>query len=113
MCLPVELKVLCQLLLTLAGFSTRAEAEAEAKSEADDAFWSFTQGRNNKQSAKELKGTEHIEERKKTPDEIERSIFTLLFRAISSKLDWARSLFQIVTTTEQLPSFNYLVSEPK
>jgi len=64
-CLPVELKVLCQLLLTLAGFSTRAEAEAEAKSEADDAFWSFTQGRNNKQSAKELKGTEHIEERKK------------------------------------------------
>lgn len=65
------------------------------------------------QSAKELKGAEHIEKgpskRERESDggreEVEgRSIFTLLFRAISSKLDSTGLLLQIVTTAERLPS---------
>lgn len=58
------------------------------------------------QSAKELKGAEHIEKhpRKREREGEKRSIFTLLFRAISSKLDSTGLLLQIVTTAERLPS---------
>lgn len=58
------------------------------------------------QSAKELKGAEHIEKRprKRVREGEKRSIFTLLFRAISSKLDSTGLLLQIVTTAERLPS---------
>lgn len=56
------------------------------------------------QSAKELKGAEHIEKHPKEGEGEKRSIFTLLFRAISSKLDSTGLLLQIVTTAERLPS---------
>lgn len=58
------------------------------------------------QSAKELKGAEHIEkhQRKRWREGEKRNIFTLLFRAISSKLDSTGLLLQIVTTAERLTS---------
>lgn len=96
------------MLLTLVGSSTRAMVHAAGSCSRRLLVFHTASNEEEKQSAKELKGAEHIEKRPRERERERResrSIFTLLFRAISSKLDsTSLLLLQIVTTTERLPS---------